>query len=131
VTLERELARIARRGIRIVGPNCFGIYCPGGGLTLLPGGNFQRESGPVGFITQSGGHAVEFAREGRGRGIRFSQVISYGNGCDLNESDLLEYMAQNDETGIVAMYLEAPAGEFGGWSRSLSHASRSSSGKRA
>ena len=106
--LERELARIARRGIRIVGPNCFGIYCPGGGLTLLPGGNFQRESGPVGFITQSGGHAVEFAREGRGRGIRFSKVISYGNGCDLNESDLLEYMAQDDETRIIAMYLEGP-----------------------
>jgi acyl-CoA synthetase (NDP forming) len=106
--LGRELTRIARRGIRIVGPNCFGIYCPAGGLTLLPGGNFQRASGPVGFISQSGGHAVEFAREGRGRGIRFSKVISYGNGCDLNESDLLEYMAQDDETRIVAMYLEGP-----------------------
>ncbi len=40
--LERELTAIARRGIRIVGPNCFGVYCPGGGLTLLPGGDFQR-----------------------------------------------------------------------------------------
>jgi len=106
--LERDLALIARRGIRIVGPNCFGIYCPGGGLTLLPGGSFQRERGPVGFITQSGGHAVEFAREGRGRGIRFSQVISYGNGCDLNESDLLEYMAEDDETRVIAMYMEGP-----------------------
>ncbi len=106
--LERELTAIARRGIRIVGPNCFGVYCPGGGLTLLPGGDFQRESGSVGFITQSGGHAVEFAREAKGRGIRFTKVISYGNGCDLNESDLLEYMAQDDETRIVAMYLEGP-----------------------
>lgn len=106
--LERELTRIARRGIRIVGPNCFGIYCPAGGLTLLPGGNFPRESGPVGFISQSGGHAVEFAREARGRGIRFSKVVSYGNGCDLNESDLLEYMAQDDEIRIIAMYLEGP-----------------------
>jgi acyl-CoA synthetase (NDP forming) len=106
--LERELTLLARRGIRIVGPNCFGIYCPGGGLTLLPGGNFPRESGPVGFISQSGGHAVEFAREARGRGIRFSTVISYGNGCDLNEVDLLEYMAEDDETKIVAMYIEGP-----------------------
>jgi len=106
--LEREIVSIARRGIRIVGPNCFGIYCPASGLTLLPGGNFQRESGPVAFISQSGGHAVEFAREGRGRGIRFSKVISYGNGCDLNESSLLEYMAQDDETKIVAMYVEGP-----------------------
>ncbi len=106
--LERALTLIARRGIRIVGPNCFGIYCPGGGLTLLPGGDFSRESGPVAFISQSGGHAVELAREGRGRGIRYSKVISYGNACDLNESDLLEYMAQDDETKIVAMYLEGP-----------------------
>ncbi len=108
MALERELGQIARRGIRIVGPNCFGIYCPGGGLTLLPGGDFPSESGPVAFISQSGGHAVEFAREGRGRGIRFSTVISYGNGCDLNESDLLEYMAEDDETEIVAMYVEGP-----------------------
>ncbi|MGQ9571932.1 MAG: acetate--CoA ligase family protein [Dehalococcoidia bacterium] len=106
--LERELTLIARRGIRIVGPNCFGIYCPGGGLTLLPGGNFPRESGPVAFISQSGGHAVELGREARGRGIRFSKAISYGNGCDLNEADLLEYMAQDDETRIVAMYIEGP-----------------------
>ena len=106
--LERELTLIARRGIRIVGPNCFGIYCPASGLTLLPGGDFPRESGPVAFISQSGGHAVEFAREARGRGIRFSKVISYGNGCDLNEADLLEYMAQDSETKIVAMYIEGP-----------------------
>jgi acyl-CoA synthetase (NDP forming) len=106
--LEREITRLARRGIRIVGPNCFGVYCPGGGLTLLPGGRFPSESGPVAFISQSGGHAVEFAREAKGRGIRFSKVISYGNGCDLNESDLLEYAAQDDETKIVAMYLEGP-----------------------
>jgi acyl-CoA synthetase (NDP forming) len=106
--LERELTSIARRGMRIVGPNCFGIYCPGGGLTLLPGGGYPRESGPVAFISQSGGHAVGLAQEGRGRGIRFSRVISYGNGCDLNESDLLEYVAEDDETEIVAMYIEGP-----------------------
>jgi len=106
--LERQIKSLARRGIRIVGPNCFGVYCPGGGLTLLPGGRFPSESGPVAFISQSGGHAVEFAREAKGRGIRFSKVISYGNGCDLNESDLLEYAAQDDETRLVAMYLEGP-----------------------
>ncbi len=38
--LEREVARIAAKGIRIIGPNCFGVYCPAGGLTILPGENF-------------------------------------------------------------------------------------------
>ena len=88
--LEKELGALAKRGIRIIGPNCFGVYCPEGGHTLLPGGDFPRDSGPVAFITQSGGHAVEFARLARGTGIRFSKVVSYGNACDVNESDLLE-----------------------------------------
>ena len=106
--LERELVGLSDRGIRIIGPNCFGVYCPEGGLTLLPGGDFPRESGPVAFVTQSGGHAVEFARLAKGMGIRFSKVVSYGNACDVNESDLLEYMARDDTTRIITMYLEGP-----------------------
>jgi acyl-CoA synthetase (NDP forming) len=106
--LEEELVGLAGRGIRLIGPNCFGVYCPEGGLTLLPGGEFPRESGPVGFITQSGGHAVEFGRLARATGVRFSKVISYGNACDLNECDLLEYLAQDEKTRIIAMYLEGP-----------------------
>jgi len=106
--LEEELKALAKRGIRIIGPNCFGVYCPEGGHTLLPGGDFPRESGPVAFISQSGGHAVEFGRLARGAGIRFSKAVSYGNACDVNESDLLEYMAHDPKTRIITMYLEGP-----------------------
>ncbi len=105
---ERRLSEIAARGIRAIGPNCFGIYCPGGGLTLLPGGDFPTESGPVAFLSQSGGHAVEIGRQALGRGLRFSKVVSYGNACDVDESDLLEYMAGDAETKIIGMYLEGP-----------------------
>jgi acyl-CoA synthetase (NDP forming) len=106
--LEDKLPALAKRGIRIIGPNCFGVYCPEGGLTLLPGGNFPRESGPVAFVTQSGGHAVEFARLAMSTGIRFSKVISYGNACDVNESDLMEYLARDSKTRVITMYLEGP-----------------------
>jgi acyl-CoA synthetase (NDP forming) len=108
IALERQLREIAARGIRLIGPNCFGIYCPRGGLTLLPGGDFPTESGPVAFLSQSGGHAVEMGRQAQGRGLRFSKVVSYGNACDINESDLLEYMAQDTETKVITMYLEGP-----------------------
>jgi len=40
------------------------------------------------------------------RGVRFSKAISYGNACDIDESDLLEYFIQDSETGIVAAYIE-------------------------
>jgi len=106
--LEAQLRSLAGGDLRFVGPNCFGVYCPAGGLTLLPGGNFPKDPGPVAFLSQSGGHAVELAREARGRGIRFSKVVSYGNAVDLNEADLLEYVAADPETELVAMYLEGP-----------------------
>ncbi len=108
VALQEQVKAIARKGIRVIGPNCFGVYCPAGGHTLLPGGDFPKESGPVGFISQSGGHAVELGRQAKGRGLRFSKAVSYGNAVDVNEADLLEYMANDPETKIITMYLEGP-----------------------
>jgi acyl-CoA synthetase (NDP forming) len=108
IALQEEVKAIAKKGIRVIGPNCFGVYCPAGGHTLLPGGDFPKESGPVGFISQSGGHAVELGRQARGRGLRFSKAVSYGNAIDVNEADLLEYMAQDPETKVITMYLEGP-----------------------
>lgn len=104
--LEAELVAISRKGIRLIGPNCFGVYCPASGLTLLPGYDFPKESGPVAFLSQSGGYATEFSREAKGWGVRFSKVISYGNACDLNEADFLEYLAQDSETRIITAYIE-------------------------
>lgn len=105
--IEQEISAIAKEsGIKVIGPNCFGVYCPASGLTLLPGYDFPKESGPVAFIGQSGGYATNFCSEGNGLGIRFSKVISYGNACDLNEVDFLEYFAEDPETRIITTYLE-------------------------
>ena len=59
--MEEELSRIARQGIRILGPNCFGVYCPESGFTIMPGHNFSRKTGTVGIFSQRGG---------RGAGLR-------------------------------------------------------------
>jgi acyl-CoA synthetase (NDP forming) len=104
--MEEEIARMSRGKIRILGPNCFGIYCPESGLTILPGHNFSRETGPVGFLSQSGGLCADFGQTAKGLGIRFSKMVSYGNGCDVNECDLLEYFFADEKTRIIAGYLE-------------------------
>ncbi len=105
IRLESELAEAGRRtGIRIIGPNCMGIYCPQSRLSFSP--VLPRESGPVGLISQSGGNSVYLVRQGALRGIRFSKVISYGNACDINENDLLEYLAGDPETRIICLYIE-------------------------
>ena len=104
--MENEICEIASRGIRVVGPNCFGIYCPRSGLTMLPGPDLTRQSGSVAFVAQSGGMAIDFAHAGEWRGIRFSKMVSLGNGADLREAELLNYLAGDRETEVISMYIE-------------------------
>ncbi|MCU0821830.1 MAG: CoA-binding protein [Spirochaetes bacterium] len=104
--LNQKIKEIAAKGIRVIGPNCFGIYCPKSGLTLLPGPDLSREPGGVAFISQSGGMAVDFGFIGMWKGIKFSKVISFGNGADLRETELLSYLADDPDTEIITMYME-------------------------
>jgi len=104
--LEREMVKKAKEGgFRIIGPNCIGVYTP---AHFMPYGPMEilGEAGPVAFISQSGGHAGNLLQEGLMRGIHFSKVVSFGNGCDLNSVDYLEYLAVDPETKIVGAYLE-------------------------
>jgi len=105
IRLEAQLADLSRKtGIRVIGPNCMGIYCPESRISF--NADFPKESGPVGFISQSGGNAGGLINQVMSRGIRFSKVVSYGNACDLNETDFLEYLAGDSETKIIALYVE-------------------------
>ena len=109
--LQSEILRIAHQGgIRIIGPNCLGLYCPATGLSFamdLPEqSGFPKQSGPVGLISQSGGNSIYCVKEAATRGVYFSKVISYGNASDLDETDFLDYLADDPETGIIAAYIE-------------------------
>lgn len=104
--LEEKVKAIAATGIRVIGPNCFGIYCPESGLTILPGFDLSREPGGVALLSQSGGLSVDFAWIGKWRGIRFSKFLSFGNGCDLRETEMLSYLRQDPDTKVICMYLE-------------------------
>lgn len=104
--IENELIEIAKQGIRIMGPNCFGTYCPQGRITIVPGGGFPKESGSTALIAQSGQLSEGITSRSFGEGIRYSKVASYGNACNLNEADLLEYLMQDKDTKIFTSYLE-------------------------
>ena len=102
---EDELLSIAHRGnTRIIGPNCIGIYCPKGGLSFYQ--NLPKRDGDIAFIAQSGGMAVTFVQLGSTYGLGFSKVVSFGNGADIDCTDYFEYLADDDDTKIVAAYLE-------------------------
>jgi acyl-CoA synthetase (NDP forming) len=105
VELEKTMLEKARSGgFRIIGPNCIGLFVPKS--KLVNTASVPIEPGPIAFISQSGGHAQNLPEYGSPRGLRFSKVVSYGNGLDIDESELLEYFAQDTETEIIAAYIE-------------------------
>ncbi len=105
VELQEAIIERARAlGIRVIGPNCMGLYVPESGLSFSPG--MPRESGDVGFVSQSGGNAIEFVTGAAARGLRFSKAVSYGNAADLCEADFFDYLADDPDTRIVTSYLE-------------------------
>jgi acetyltransferase len=100
--LEREILREAKkRNIRLLGPNCMGLYYPKEGISFSDA--LPKQSGTGGFISQSGQAAEELVRLAAPRGVYFSKVISYGNALDFNECDFLDYFSQDEETNIILM----------------------------
>ena len=103
--LQDQIVAAARaKGLRLLGPNCMGVYHPKVGLSFRY--NFPRESGTAAFISQSAGHTAEVVHRAAARGVRFSKVVSYGNAADINETDLLVYLGEDDETRVIASYIE-------------------------
>ncbi len=103
--IEKKLVRMAKKGgIRVVGPNCMGIFCPEGGLAFQP--FFPYAPGPTGFFSQSGQMAGNFILKAAAKGLSFSKVVSFGNASDLSSKDFLKYFYQDEKTKVVGSYLE-------------------------
>jgi len=103
--LEARITEIIQRGgLRVVGPNCMGIYVPAS--KLAPWGAPPAGNGHVAFLSQSGGHGELLIRYAQGLGIYFSKVISFGNARGLQALDFLEYLAEDPDTRIITIYLE-------------------------
>lgn len=103
--LERRLVENARAaGVRVIGPNCLGVYSPRGGLSFI--GGASRDPGPVGVITQSGGLGVDIILRGQQRGLRYSGLVTLGNSADLGPSELVEYFLADPDTRVIGLYAE-------------------------
>ncbi|HEV8387893.1 MAG TPA: acetate--CoA ligase family protein [Nitrososphaera sp.] len=106
--LEREVGEIARRyGIRVIGPNCLGIMS-------LSKDNMMNSTflkitpkfGGIALVSQSGAICAATVEDAEGQNIGFSKVISMGNKVDMDESDILELLAEDEDTKVIIMYLE-------------------------
>ena len=103
--LEQEILRRAKEAdIRLIGPNCLGLYHPSEGISFND--DMPAKSGDAGLVSQSGGATHETVGLAVQRGVFFSKAISYGNALDFNECDYLEYFEQDPETRVIMMYIE-------------------------
>jgi acetyltransferase len=105
---ELEILSIANEyGMRMIGPNCFGIVNtdPKISLNATFGKTYPRQ-GRVGFITQSGAMGEAIMSTAKQLGIGFSVVASIGNKADISSNDILSYFKDDPNTDIILMYLE-------------------------
>jgi acyl-CoA synthetase (NDP forming) len=103
--LQNDMLAVARRGgIRLVGPNCMGIWSAAGELSLcFP---TRPKAGPIAFVSQSGTFGVSMAQVASVRGYGLSKFVSIGNQADLGVADYLEYLADDDDTRVIVLYIE-------------------------
>ena len=106
VELQQRIYDIAApSGLALIGPNCMGLHVPGLGV------RFNRDQphgvqGNVGVVSQSGTHGMNFSLTGAAHGIYASTLVSFGNGIILEAADYLEYLAEDPQTDVIAMYIE-------------------------
>ena len=111
-TLQKRIDEIAKENnIRVVGPNCIGLFYPKRGIDMvfLPDSKLTRpKKGGISILTQSGAFGSAFLdiMGTLGNGNYLSKFVSYGNASDINEADILEYFGEDPETKIILAYLE-------------------------
>ncbi len=104
--LEKELIKLVKKyNMRMIGPNCVGT------MNLITGLNttFIRgipTAGGIGFISQSGAVCGGVVDHVAHQGIGFSHFLSLGNEADVSETDMIEYLADDKDTTVIAAYIE-------------------------
>ncbi len=106
--LEAKLRdKVRAAGIPLVGPNCLGVINTDDGVRMNAAfGRKMPEHGNLAFISQSGALCTSVLDYAEERQMGFSKFISFGNKADVNEIDLLAYLAKDEKTKVIAMYLE-------------------------
>jgi acyl-CoA synthetase (NDP forming)/GNAT superfamily N-acetyltransferase len=134
------LATCRQYGMRLAGPNCFGLAVPGLGLDATFGAR-HPSPGVAGLVVQSGGIGVSFLAHLSRLGIGVSSFVSVGDKYDVSSNDMLTWWEQDGQTAMAALYVESfgDPRRFARTARRVSHkmpvltviSGRSEAGQRA
>ena len=104
--LEDELIAICRRGgVRLLGPNCLGVI----NTAIRMNASFSRripQAGSMAIFSQSGALCTAMMDIADERELGVSKAISIGNKADITEVDVLEALAEDEDTRVIVGYLE-------------------------
>lgn len=104
---ERELLAVAKKHkVRIVGPNCLGFINTANKLNASFAAGMPNR-GNISLVSQSGAMGVAMLDWAYESNLGFAKVVTVGNKSDIDEVELLEYLAQDRDTKIIMMYLES------------------------
>lgn len=105
---QQAMLEAARAGgVRMIGPNCFGLYNCNLGLNASMGFGLPPSGGNISLVTQSGAYGMAIFGLARQRHLRFAKILSHGNKADLTDHEILDYFARDDETDVLCMFLES------------------------
>ena len=94
-------------GMKIIGPNCQGVANPQAKLNAMFTSGFHSiKAGNVAVASQSGGVCTYIANTLTNNNVGVSKVVSMGNRCNLDFDEIVEYLAQDDETKVIILYIE-------------------------
>ncbi|MGP8134161.1 MAG: acetate--CoA ligase family protein [Halobacteriota archaeon] len=104
--LEAQIREISKKyGIRIVGPNCLGIMSTGAHLNASFASEYPIKGG-ISLISQSGAICTSFLDWAANESLGFDKFVSVGNKVDVAEAELLDYIARDPSTRVIALYVE-------------------------
>src|SRR5262245_1826036 len=101
------LATARRAGLRLVGPNCMGVYSAPVRLNGTYFWDLPQATGGIGVVSQSGAYGGLIFRHLGGRGLGVSRFLSIGNQTDVDVAEVVDYLAADRETILIACFIEA------------------------
>ena len=106
--LQAEAVAAARAGgVRLVGPNCFGVQNADLPLNASIAAGTPRGGGGVSIVTQSGSYGMAVHALGQDEGLRVAKVFAAGNKADITDAEVLAYLRQDQETRVICLLLES------------------------
>jgi len=106
--LQADAVAAARAGgVRLVGPNCFGVQNADLPLNASIAAGIPRGGGGVTIVTQSGSYGMAVHALGRDEGLRVAKVFAAGNKADITDAELLGYLREDPETRVICLLLES------------------------